>query len=125
MARVEFNARAPVEDAVFDIFFYAPDGAAHCEFTTQASGGRLSLRPGRGVVEFLCPELGLLPGIYYTDVAVKERGGVEAIHVQAQSTTLRVDIGKVVRGNFYVPHRWCLRQVEGADEASVVGLRGD
>ncbi len=124
LARVEFESRAVVADAVFDIIFYAPDGATHCELTTQAGGERLSLKPGRGLVEFFCPELGLLPGIYYTDVAVKERGGVEAIHVQSQSTTLRVDIGKVVRGNFYLPHQWCLRQIEGAGEASVVSFSG-
>jgi ABC-type polysaccharide/polyol phosphate transport system ATPase subunit len=125
MARVEFEARAPIEDAVFDVLFHSADGVVHCEFTTEASGGRLSLGPGRGVVEFFCPELGLLPGIYYTDVAVKERGAVESIHFLGQSTTLRVDIGKTVRGNFYAPHQWCLRQTEGASEADVVSSRGN
>jgi ABC-type polysaccharide/polyol phosphate transport system ATPase subunit len=125
MARIEFEAHAPVNDAVFDIFFHSPGGESRCEFTTEVSGERLSLSPGRGAIEFFCPELGLLPGIYYTDVAVKERGGVESIHFQGQSTMLRVDIGKVVRGDFYLPHQWCLRQTEGLGETSVVSFRGN
>lgn len=124
-ARVEFESHAPVADAVFDILIYSPDGTVHCEFTTEISGERLSLSPGRGIVEFFCPELGLLPGIYYTDVAVKERGGMEAIHVQCRSTMLRVDVGKVVRGSFYLPQQWCLSKIERAGETNEIILRSN
>ncbi len=118
-ARVEFEVHAPVRDAVIDVLFYSPDRVAYCELTTEAGGRTLSLEPGRGVVEFSCPGLSLLPGIYYTDVAVKERGALESIHVQRGSTTLRVEPGEVVRGRFYQPQRWRLRQLEGATRDEV------
>jgi ABC-type polysaccharide/polyol phosphate transport system ATPase subunit len=122
-ARVEFEAHAHVPDAVIDVLFYSPDRVVHCELTTEAGGRRLSLEPGRGVVEFSCPGLGLLPGIYYTDVAVKERGAFESIHVQAGSTTLRVEPGEVVRGHFLMAQRWRLLRAEGAADGEVAAGR--
>jgi ABC-type polysaccharide/polyol phosphate transport system ATPase subunit len=124
-ARVEFEAHAHVADAVVDVLFYSPDRVVHCELTTEAGGRRLSLEPGRGVVEFNCPGLGLLPGIYYTDVTVRERGALEATHVQCGSTTLRVEPGKTVRGHFYMEHEWRVLQAEGdgeVGEADAVSL---
>jgi hypothetical protein len=41
---------------------------------------------------------------------VKERGAPEAFHWQYKATMLRVDPGKVVRGNFYLPHTWHITQ---------------
>lgn len=112
-ARVEFVAHAPIENAVFDILFYTADGVVQCQFTTEIVNSPIALKAGVGEIEFICPELGLLPGLYYTDVAIKERGAPEAIHWQYRSTMLRVDPGKVVRGNFYQPHRWRLTQENG------------
>jgi hypothetical protein len=72
-------------------------------------------------VDFNCPGLGLLPGIYYTDVTVRERGALEATHVQCGSTTLRVEPGKTVRGHFYMEHEWRVRQAEEVGEVGEVG----
>jgi hypothetical protein len=52
--------------------------------------------------------LGLLPDVYYIDVVIKRRGAPAGSGVdwQARCSTIRVDTGKVVRGNFYHHHEW-------------------
>jgi len=119
-ARIEFTAHQPLGDVIFEILFYSPDLEPHCEFTTEMSGECLSLDAGEGALEFSCPELGLLPGIYYTDVIVKERGAAKPLDAQCQSTILRVDPGKVVHGKFYSPHGWRLAQANNSNRIARV-----
>lgn len=114
VARVEFAAREPVADAVFEIIFVTPDREVPCQFSTELSGPALALERGAGVLEFSCAELGLLPGLYSADVAVKERGAPEAIHWLYEASMLRVDPGKLVRGDFYMPHEWRVLDAEPA-----------
>ena len=124
-ARVEFEVYQPVKDAILDIIFYSPDKEIHCEFTTESSGEYPSINEGSRVIEFFCPELGLKPGIYYTDVRILERGGVESIHVKSGTTMLRVDPGKVVRGNFYMPQQWRLSQTKTIEEVDMAALNSN
>jgi ABC-type polysaccharide/polyol phosphate transport system ATPase subunit len=108
-ALVEFKAQIPIADVVFEILFYTADREVLCQFSTESSGDSFSIEPGTGVIEFFCPEIGLAPGLYYTDVAIKERGAPEALHWQYQSAMLRVDPGKAIVGKFYLPHSWQVR----------------
>jgi ABC-type polysaccharide/polyol phosphate transport system ATPase subunit len=117
--RVAFTARAPVDDAAFEIVFSNADSQIISEFSTENSGPRLSLQPGEGVLEFTCPEIGLLPGLYYAAVSVKRRGEPEAIHWQYGAATVRVDPGKIVRGGFYMSHRWAIVDTGTSDSVSV------
>jgi lipopolysaccharide transport system ATP-binding protein len=112
-ARVPYEAREPVEDAVFELFFYSPDGQMHCMFTTEYGGTPFDLAPGAGAVEFETPGLGLLPDVYTVDVVIKRRGAPAGSGVdwQARCATIRVDPDRVVRGNFYMAHEW--RVTEG------------
>ena len=117
-ARLEFLAHAPLEDVVFEVFFYTADGEQSCQFTTEVSGEQINLKAGPGAVEFNGPGLGLLPGIYYTDVVIKERGSPKFFDwTQFNYTALRVDPGKLVRGKFYMPHEWRLTQRADGDDA--------
>jgi ABC-type polysaccharide/polyol phosphate transport system ATPase subunit len=113
--RVAFTVRAPLEDAAFEIVFSNADSQIISEFSTENSGARLSLEVGDGVLEFTCPEIGLLPGLYYAAVCIKRREEPEAIHWQYGAATLRVDPGKIVRGGFYMTHRWELLEPARAD----------
>lgn len=103
---VEYSVNSPVPDAVIEVNFYGPDRQTLCQCTTEFSGDRLALDPGQGRVEFFCPAMGLLPGIYYTDVFLKERGSARAIDYQYRSKMLLVDPGTMVAGRFYMPHEW-------------------
>jgi ABC-type polysaccharide/polyol phosphate transport system ATPase subunit len=117
-ARFEYVAHEHVEDAVFEIVFYSGDGRMYCQLTTELSGERIDLAPGRGVVEFSCGELGLQPRIYHLDAVIKHRDSPVAIDWQARCVMFRVDPGKIVTGTFYMPHEWRLvRQDNAQDEA--------
>jgi hypothetical protein len=87
------------------------------------SGDKLVLDWGESEIEFFCPEVGLQPGIYYTDVIVAQRGAPDYIDCQYQLTVLRIDPGKIVCGKFYLPHMWQLKQqtpttVNGNEQAT-------
>jgi hypothetical protein len=46
--------------------------------------------------------------MYHANVCVKERTASEAINWQYHAATLRVDPGRIVRGQFYQSSRWKL-----------------
>jgi ABC-type polysaccharide/polyol phosphate transport system ATPase subunit len=111
-----FTAHAPVPDAVFEVFFYNADRELQCQCTTEVSGGRLSVEPGAGTVEFSGPGLGLLTGVYYTDVVIKERGSPKFFDwSQWNSAALRVDPARLVRGKFFMPCEWRVTRESEAD----------
>jgi ABC-type polysaccharide/polyol phosphate transport system ATPase subunit len=104
--RINYSVMKPLEDAAFEVVFFNVDGQIVSEFSTVNSGSSISLEPGEGAILFTCPELGLLPGLYYAAVAVKRRHEPEAIHWQYGAATVRVDSGKIVKGAFYMPNSW-------------------
>ena len=108
VAHIEFDAHEPVEDAVFEIFVRTGDLTEICQLTTETSGAPIDLPRGPGTLRFDCRELGLQPGMYHANVCVKERMAPEAINWQYHAATLRVDPGKVTRGQFYQANTWCL-----------------
>lgn len=116
--RLTFTSHAHIEDAVFEVFFYSADRELQFQCTTEISGSRINLEPGAGAIEFMCPGLALLPGIYYTDIVIKERGTPKFFDwAQYNATVLRVDPGQLVRGKYYVPHQWRLTQESETPEA--------
>ncbi|MEK6283781.1 MAG: ABC transporter ATP-binding protein [Acidobacteriota bacterium] len=120
VALVEFEAHEPISDAIFSIIFITAEGHVLCELTTETSTERLCVARGPGTIEFRMEELALLPGIYFTSVLIKKRNAPDLIHCQHKSTVLRVDVGKEVHGNFYLPQQWQLRQTEPASEDNCV-----
>ncbi len=106
--RLGFAVAAPVDGVAFEVFFTTQGGRVlHCQQTT-AIDGLIGLDVGTGDVEFSCDELGLQPGVYtITAVASQSDGTVLASHTFA--SRLLVEPGKMVRGYFYMPHRWKLR----------------
>ncbi len=106
--RLGFAVAAPVDGVAFEVFFTTQGGRVlHCQQTT-AIDGLIGLDVGAGDIEFSCDELGLQPGVYtITAVASQTDGTVLASHTFA--SRLVVEPGKMVRGYFYMPHRWKLR----------------
>lgn len=127
LARIDLQAYAPISDAVVEVIIATPTRAAVCQLSTELSEGTLELVPGAHSLVFECPELAVLPGIYYVDVCIRERGAPEAIHWLYQAGVLRVDPGKAVRaGQFFQPHSWALLPCgpavrAGADAAFTIG----
>lgn len=114
VAHINYTACERVEDAVLEFFFYTGNRELLCHLTTECVGQRLDLEPGSGVAEFIVPEFGLGPEIYYADATIRHREALEDIDWQRNCATLRVDPGKLRRGEFYMPHEWRVRQGGGA-----------
>ena len=110
--RIEYVARRPVSDAMFELYVYSMLGGLYgpwCHLTTAADESEpMSVVRGEGFVECEIDELSLLPGPCYVSARVAYRNQPPglAIDWQQECLTLRVDPGKAVRGTFYMPHRW-------------------
>jgi hypothetical protein len=100
--------RETVEDAAVEIFFVTAGNEIRCHLTTELNPETLALPPGPGTVEFTCPALGLQPGLYTVAASVKHRGGPMGgdLDHDPRCTVLRVDPGRMVRGDFYTPQSW-------------------
>ncbi len=102
-ARLGYRASKPLRDVVFRISIYWPSGYLCAQLTTESSGG-LHIEPGAGAVEFHCPMLAVVPGLYRVDLAIEENGG--EIDTKQRCATLRVEPGRIVHGDFYIESTW-------------------
>ena len=93
---------------MFEIFVRTGDLTEMCQLTTETSGSPINLPVGRGRSSSTVDELSLQPGMYHANVCVKERVASEAINWQYHAATLRVDPGRITRGQFYQSNRWKL-----------------
>ena len=127
-ARINYIAHEAVTDAVFELFFYIGNRELLCHLSTEFDARQIDLDAGAGIAEFSCTELGLKPGIYYADATIKHRGALDDLDWQRHCATLRVDPGKMSRGQFFMPHEWRITQRSSNSEraesldASVAGL---
>ena len=106
-AVVDLEALAPINDAIIEVFYYSRDGRTlHCEQSTAVNDAVVRLQPGRHRLEFVCPEIGLQPGVYSIGASIRSCTGAGAIDWWYGTTLLYVEPGKSVRGYFYAPHDW-------------------
>jgi ABC-type polysaccharide/polyol phosphate transport system ATPase subunit len=107
--RLRYRAFEPLDDLVFEITYYSPDGqviVAQC--STAASGPRLDVPAGAGAVEFAHPTLNLQPGAYYVGAVVKHRGLAHNLHWWDGGTMLYVEGSSRQPGLLFMPHEWRL-----------------
>ncbi|MBV9480237.1 MAG: ABC transporter ATP-binding protein [Acidobacteria bacterium] len=100
VTRVGFQAAKRIQGAVVRVSIFWPSGYLCAQLNT----GEFELQPGVGRVEFRCPVLPVVPGLYRVDVAI-EAGGQE-IDARRRCATLRVDPGKPVFGDFHIENQW-------------------
>jgi ABC-type polysaccharide/polyol phosphate transport system ATPase subunit len=105
-ARVEYLMHDHIRDGSVSLYFLASDGNIAAQWTTSLDGTALNMNRGLGSVEFSCPELGLQPGVYQIDACVEQAGTREAFEWQHGCTSIHVEAGKKIQGNFYMPHSW-------------------
>jgi ABC-type polysaccharide/polyol phosphate transport system ATPase subunit len=103
--RLEYQAREPLDDVVVTVSLNWPSGYLCTQLSSQ---GGLRLQPGFGEIEFLCPTLTMQRGLYSVDVLIERRG--EVLDWRPRCSLLRVDLGKVVAGDFYLQHSCLIRQ---------------
>jgi ABC-type polysaccharide/polyol phosphate transport system ATPase subunit len=113
VAQFGYRASKPVYDAVFRISIYWPSGYLCAQLTTESLGGGLRIEPGAGIIEFRCPILPIVPGLYRIDLAI-ESGGLE-IDVRQRCATLRVEPGRIAYGDFHIENTW--KAIEASPDA--------
>jgi hypothetical protein len=107
--RVSYQADAPSASTIVEVFFYSADGRVlHCQQTTALAGEPLTLAEGTGDIEFAIDELPLQPGEYAVTASARDARS-QQLQAWVAAPRLTVRAGKMVRGHFYVPHRWTHR----------------
>ena len=104
LARLGYRTSKSIAGVVFRISLYWPSGYLCAELTTHSPAGGISLEPGAGVIEFHCPVLPVVPGLYRIDVALEAEG--RQVSEQQRCATLGVGSGKPVSGDFYIENTW-------------------
>lgn len=94
-----YEAQEALDDVVARVSLIWPSGYLCTELST---GEGLRLERGLGQVEFDCPVLTMQRGLYSADVCIERRG--EILEWRPRCGLLRVGAGRIVRGDFYLPH---------------------
>jgi ABC-type polysaccharide/polyol phosphate transport system ATPase subunit len=105
---VSYHARIPLEGVIVRVSFNWPSGYLCTELVSDPS---LRLEYGAGQVEFECPVLTMQRGLYSVDLCIERRG--EILERLPRAGLLRVGVGRIVQGDFYMAHS--TRVSDGSD----------
>jgi ABC-type polysaccharide/polyol phosphate transport system ATPase subunit len=108
-AQFGYRASSPIRDAVFRISIYWPSGYLCAQLTTESLGDGVHIEPGAGVIEFHCPKLAVVPGLYRIDLAIESDG--QEMDLRQRCATLRVGPGRIAYGDFFIENTWTVTQV--------------
>jgi lipopolysaccharide transport system ATP-binding protein len=109
---VEYVAHELVKDALIEIYFYSIFGNLHTHFSTEVGGSSFDLEPGRGIVEFVCPELPFEVASFNIEASIRRRGSSFNDHIDYKHAVgVNIIKGKPVHGVFHTPHTWRVKRV--------------
>lgn len=108
IARLGYRAGQTIPGAVFRISLYWPSGYLCAQLTNESSDVPVTLEPGTGTIEFHCPVLPVVAGVYRIDLSIEANGN--EIDLRQRCATLSVDSGKLASGDFYIENRWTVSQ---------------
>jgi len=74
------------------------------QLTTESSHAGLDVELGEGRIEFHCPILPVVPGLYRVDLSIESNG--QEIDSRQRCATLHVGPGVSVSGDFYIENSW-------------------
>jgi ABC-type polysaccharide/polyol phosphate transport system ATPase subunit len=106
VARLGYRIGQALPGVVFRVSLYWPSGYLCAQLTTDSLQGGVHLEPGEGAVEFQCPVLPVVPGLYRVDLSIESNG--QEIDARQRCATLNVGPGKPVSGDFYIENSWKL-----------------
>lgn len=118
VAQLAYQASKSIPDAVFRVSIYWPSGYLCAQLTTESQSGGYPLAPGSGTIEFRCPKLPIVPGLYRVDLAIESNG--HEIDLRPRCATLRVEPGKIVYGDFYIENTWTLTEPVSGSQTSMI-----
>jgi hypothetical protein len=105
---MEYESHDRLAGVSFNLFFMWYSGYLCAQLSTALDGGEITLEPGKGHVEFYCPVLAMQPGIYRVVASITRNSVI--IDQHEGCSILRVDRGRSILGDFYMPHTWQLKQ---------------
>jgi len=123
VARLAYKASKCIPDAVFRVSIYWPSGYLCAQLTTESLSGGFQLEPGTGVIEFQCPTLPVVPGLYRIDLAIESKG--LEIDVHQRCATLRVEPGKIAYGDFLIENTWKITDSLNLSSKQLLGVARD
>src|SRR6266496_363788 len=110
---VEYIVRDSFEDAVIEVYFYSIFGNLHTHFSTDVDGSRVDLAPGRGIIEFVCPDLPFEAATFNVEASIRRRGSSFSEHLDHKhAACVNITRGKAVHGAFHTPHTWRMKSLE-------------
>ena len=98
------SIRAPLREVAFRISLYWPSGYLCAQLTNETTEKIRDLEAGIGTIEFHCPVLPVVPGLYRIDVELEANG--KEIDLRQRCATLCVETGKGASGDFYIDNTW-------------------
>jgi lipopolysaccharide transport system ATP-binding protein len=101
-----YEAWEPLDDVIVTVSLNWPSGYL-CTQLLSPQG--LQLVPGSGEIEFFCSKLTMQRGLYSVDVLIERLG--EVLDWRPRCSLLRVGVGKIVAGDFYLEHSCRIRQL--------------
>jgi len=124
---VEYVAHELVKDALIEIYFYSIFGNLHTHFSTEVGGNSFDLEPGRGVVEFVCPELPFEVASFKIEASIRQRGSSFNEHIDYKHAVgVNIIKGKPVHGVYHTPHTWSMKRVSQPEsDAEAVAKEAD
>lgn len=106
-ARLGYRASTRLSDVVFRVTLFWPSGYVCAQLTNETAGSGMTLEPGSGTIEFQCPVLPIVPGLYRIDVSAEVNG--RELDLQRRCATLTVEAGKPVVGDFFIENTWSVK----------------
>jgi len=121
---VEYVAHAPLQDVAIEVYFYSVFGNLHCHFSTDTDGAGLNLEPGRGIIEFFCPEMGLEVAAFNIEASVKRRDADFSEHIDHKHVAvINIGKGKPIHGLFHLAHTWKRKEAVNDDLIDLVAAK--
>lgn len=105
---IQYHAHEAVLEPAFGVSIHALDGAFLTGSNTKISGYPIGRLEGQGTIEFVIPELMLVPGRYLIGVVIHDRF-MGSHDRRDQSYRFQVIDGPTTAGMFYSPHSWDLK----------------
>jgi ABC-type polysaccharide/polyol phosphate transport system ATPase subunit len=105
---MHYRANEPVEDPVFGLSFFRPDGTYLSGPTNHISGLDLGTVSGDGVLRYSLPELPLSPATYYVTAAIYDKSGEQPYdhHEKAYRFRVVAENGSQYNGLVQFPSNW-------------------
>ena len=112
---LRYTVERPLPAVTFQLSYYSADGRTLIARTEADAVGPIA--PPGGIVEFSCPELPLRPGAYCLTAVARDADTWAVLAWWDGSTTLHVEPGITIEGQFHIPHTW--RAVPLGEDSSI------